>query len=164
MFFNFFLFLKGSDQMNTELHNRILAHKPYDCGWDTVFAPPIFGIDSDAEDEVLEQHRALNDPKIAQLALLRFMQGMEALLAYCKKEREKQELAALEEELDKYEEYDAQFNFFGNCVGSRKLAGIECLAEPSCHEHKPRKGKARKERFTRKTHNASRGRLVRCEE
>lgn len=150
--------------MNTELHNRILAHKPYDCGWDTVFAPPIFGIDSDAEDEVLEQQRALNDPKIAQLALLRFMQGMEALLAYCKKEREKQELAALEEELDKYEEYDAQFNFFGNCVGSRKLAGIECLAEPSCHEHKPRKGKARKERFTRKTHNASRGRLVRCEE
>ena len=149
--------------MNTELHNRILAHKPYDCGWDTVFAPPIFGIDSDAEDEVLEQQRALNDPKIAQLALLRFMQGMEALLAYCKKEREKQELAALEEELDKYEEYDAQFNFFGNCVGSRKLAGIECLAEPSCHEHKPRKGKARKERFTRKTHNASRGRLVRCE-
>ena len=150
--------------MNTELHNRILAHKPYDCGWDTVFAPPIFGIDSDAEDEVLEQQRALNDPKIAQLALLRFMQGMEALLAYCKKEREKQELAELEEELDKYEEYDAQFNFFGNCVGSRKLAGIECLAEPSCHEHKPRKGKARKERFTRKTHNASRGRLVRCEE
>lgn len=150
--------------MNTELHNRILAHKPYDCGWDTVFAPPIFGIDSDAEDEVLEQQRALNDPKIAQLALLRFMQGMEALLAYCKKERERQELAALEEELDKYEEYDAQFNFFGNCVGSRKLAGIECLAEPSCHEHKPRKGKARKERFTRKTHNASRGRLVRCEE
>ena len=150
--------------MNTEFHNRILAHKPYDCGWDTVFAPPIFGIDSDAEDEVLEQQRALNDPKIAQLALLRFMQGMEALLAYCKKEREKQELAALEEELDKYEEYDAQFNFFGNCVGSRKLAGIECLAEPSCHEHKPRKGKARKERFTRKTHNASRGRLVRCEE
>lgn len=150
--------------MNTELHNRILAHKPYDCGWDTVFAPPIFGIDSDAEDEVLEQQRALNDPKIAQLALLRFMQGMEALLAYCKKEREKQELEALEEELDKYEEYDAQFNFFGNCVGSRKLAGIECLAEPSCHEHKPRKGKARKERFTRKTHNASRGRLVRCEE
>ena len=150
--------------MNTELHNRILAHKPYDCGWDTVFAPPIFGIDSDAEDEVLEQQRALNDPKIAQLALLRFMQGMEALLAYCKKEREKQELAALEEELDKYEEYDAQFNFFGNCVGSRKLAGIECLAEPSCHEHKPRKGKARKERFTRKTHNASRGRIVRCEE
>lgn len=150
--------------MNTELHNRILAHKPYDCGWDTVFAPPIFVIDSDAEDEVLEQQRALNDPKIAQLALLRFMQGMEALLAYCKKEREKQELAALEEELDKYEEYDAQFNFFGNCVGSRKLAGIECLAEPSCHEHKPRKGKARKERFTRKTHNASRGRLVRCEE
>lgn len=150
--------------MNTELHNRILAHKPYDCGWDTVFAPPIFGIDSDAEDEVLEQQRALNDPKIAQLALLRFMQGMEALLAYCKKEREKQELAALEEELDKYEEYDAQFNFFGNCVGSRKLAGIEYLAEPSCHEHKPRKGKSRKERFTRKTHNASRGRLVRCEE
>ena len=150
--------------MNTELHNRILAHKPYDCGWDTVSAPPILGIDSDAEDAVLEQQRALNDPKIAQLALLRFMQGMEALLAYCKKEREKQELAALEEELDKYEEYDAQFNFFGNCVGSRKLAGIEYLAEPSCHEHKPRKGKARKERFTRKTHNASRGRLVHCEE
>ena len=150
--------------MNTELHNRILVHKPYDCGWDTVFAPPIFGIDSNAEDEVIEQQRALNDHKVAQLASLRFMQGMEALLAYCKKEREKQELAALEEELDKYEEYDAQFNFFGNCVGSRKLAGIECLAEPSCHEHKPRKGKARKERFTRKTHNASRGRLVHCEE
>ena len=41
--------------MNTELHNRILVHKPYDCGWDTVFAPPIFGIDSNAEDEVIEQ-------------------------------------------------------------------------------------------------------------
>ena len=92
------------------------------------------------------------------------MQGMESLLTYCKKEREEQELAALEEELDKYEEYDAQFNFFGNCVGSRKLAGIEHLVEPSCREHKPRKGKARKERFTRKTHNASRGRLVRCEQ
>lgn len=150
--------------MTNDLRNRIINHTPYDCGWDTVFAPPVFGINSDAEYEVIEQQRALNDPKIAQLALLRFMQGMEALLAYCKKEREKQELAALEEELDKYEEYDAQFNFFGNCVGSRKLAGIECLAEPSCHEHKPRKGKARKERFTRKTHNASRGRLVRCEE
>lgn len=73
MFFNFFLFLKGSDQMNTELHNRILVHKPYDCGWDTVFAPPIFGIDSNAEDEVIEQQRALNDPKVAQLASLRFM-------------------------------------------------------------------------------------------
>lgn len=150
--------------MNTELHNRILVHKPYDCGWDTVFAPPIFGIESNAEDEVIEQQRALNDPKVAQLASLRFMQGMEALLAYCKKEREEQELAALEEELDKYEEYDAQFNFFGNCVGSRKLAGIEYLAEPSCHEHKPRKGKARKERFTRKTHNASRGRLYHGEQ
>lgn len=150
--------------MTNELRNRIINHVPYYCGWDTVFAPPIFGIDSDAEDEVLEQQRALNDPKIAQLALLRFMQGMESLLTYCKKEREEQELAALEEELDKYEEYDAQFNFFGNCVGSRKLAGIEHLVEPSCREHKPRKGKARKERFTRKTHNASRGRLVRCEQ
>lgn len=152
--------------MNTELHNRILAHKPYDCGWDTVFAPPIFGIDSDAEYEVLEQQRALNDPKIAQLASLRFMQGMEALLVYCKNSHEEQELAALEEELDKYEEYDAQFNFFGNCVGSRKLAGVEHLSEPSCryYEHKPRKGKARKERFTRKTHNASRGRLYHGEQ
>ena len=150
--------------MTNDLRNRILAHEPYDCGWDTVFAPPISGIASNAEDEVLEQQRALNDPKIAQLALLRFMQGMESLLTYCKKEREEQELAALEEELDKYEEYDAQFNFFGNCVGSRKLAGIEHLVEPSCREHKPRKGKARKERFTRKTHNASRGRLVRCEQ
>ena len=150
--------------MTNELRNRILAYRPYDCGWDTVFAPPIFGIDSDAEDEVIEQQRALNDPKIAQLAFLRFMQGMEALLVYCKKEYEEQELAALEEELDKYEEYDAQFNFFGNCVGSRKLAGVEHLVEPSCREHKPRKGKARKERFTRKTHNASRGRLIRCEE
>lgn len=150
--------------MTNDLRNRIINHTPYDCGWDTVFAPPVFGINSDAEDEVLEQQRALNDPKIAQLALLRFMQGMESLLAYCKKEREEQELAALEEELDKYEEYDAQFNFFGNCVGSRKLAGIEHLVEPSCREHKPRKGKARKERFTRKTHNASRGRLVRCEQ
>lgn len=150
--------------MTNDLRNRIINHTPYDCGWDTVFAPPIFGIDSDAEDEVLEQQRALNDPKIAQLALLRFMQGMESLLTYCKKEREEQELAALEEELDKYEEYDAQFNFFGNCVGSRKLAGIEHLVEPSCREHKPRKGKARKERFTRKTHNASRGRQMRNEQ
>ena len=152
--------------MTNELRNRIINHAPYYCGWDTVFAPPVFGIDSDAEDEVLEQQRALNDPKVAQLASLRFMQGMEALLTYCKKEREEQELAALEEELDKYEEYDAQFNFFGNCVGSRKLAGVEHLSEPSCryYEHKPRKGKARKERFTRKTHNASRGRLVRCEQ
>lgn len=152
--------------MTNELRNRIINHVPYYCGWDTVFAPPIFGIDSDAEDEVLEQQRALNDPKVAQLASLRFMQGMEALLTYCKKEREEQELAALEEELDKYEEYDAQFNFFGNCVGSRKLAGVEHLSEPSCryYEHKPRKGKARKERFTRKTHNASRGRLYHGEQ
>lgn len=152
--------------MTNELRNRIINHVPYYCGWDTVFAPPVFGIDSDAEDEVLEQQRALNDPKVAQLASLRFMQGMEALLTYCKKEREEQELAALEEELDKYEEYDAQFNFFGNCVGSRKLAGVEHLSEPSCryYEHKPRKGKARKERFTRKTHNASRGRLYHGEQ
>lgn len=152
--------------MTNDLRNRIINHTPYDCGWDTVFAPPVFGINSDAEYEVIEQQRALNDPKIAQLAFLRFMQGMEALLAYCKKEREKQELARLDEELNKYEEYDAQFNFFGNCVGSRKLAGVEHLAEPSYryYEHKPRKGKARKERFTRKTHNASRGRLVRCEQ
>lgn len=152
--------------MNTKLKARILAHEPYDCGWTTVFAPPIFGIDSDAEDEILEQQRALNDPKVAQLASLRFMQGMEALLVYCKNSHEEQELAALEEELDKYEEYDAQFNFFGNCVGSRKLAGVEHLSEPSCryYEHKPRKGKARKERFTRKTHNASRGRLYHGEQ
>lgn len=148
--------------MTNDLRNRIINHTPYDCGWDTVFAPPVFGINSDAEYEVIEQQRALNDPN----AFLRFMQGMEALLAYCKKEREKQELARLDEELNKYEEYDAQFNFFGNCVGSRKLAGVEHLAEPSCryYEHKPRKGKARKERFTRKTHNASRGRQMRNEQ
>ena len=150
--------------MTNELRNRILAHVPYDCGWDTVFAPPIFGIESNAEDEVIEQQRALNDPKVAPLASLRFMQGMEALLAYCKNSHEKQELARLDEELDKYEEYESDFQFFGNCVGSRKLAGIEYLAEPSCHEHKPRKGKARKERFTRKTHNASRGRQMRNEQ
>ena len=41
--------------MTNELRNRIINHVPYYCGWDTVFAPPIFGIDSDAEDEVLEQ-------------------------------------------------------------------------------------------------------------
>lgn len=56
--------------MTNDLRNRIINHTPYDCGWDTVFAPPVFGINSDAEYEVIEQQRALNDPKIAQLAFL----------------------------------------------------------------------------------------------
>lgn len=154
--------------MTNELKTRILAHIPaqYDCGWDAdsaVFAPPAFGIDSNMEYEVFEQQRALNDPEIAQFAYVQFMQGMEALLVCCAKAREEQELAAMDAELSKYEEYDVQFRSFGNCVGSRKLASIEYLAEP-VYRHKPRKGKARKERFTRKTHNASRGRLVHCEE
>lgn len=149
--------------MTNELKTRILAHIPtqYDCGWDedsAVFAPPAFGIDSNMEYEVFEQQRALNDPEIAQFAYVQFMQGMEALLTCCEKAREEQELARLDEELDKYSEYESNFHVFGNCVGSRKLASIEYLAEP-VYRHKPRKGKARKERFTRKTHNASRGRL-----
>lgn len=155
--------------MTNELRNRILAHIPtqYDCGWDedgAYFAPPAFGIDSSAEDEVVTQDYVLNNPEVAEHVHSQFMQGMESLLVCCAKAREEQELAAMDVELSKYEEYDVQFKSFGNCVGSRKLAGIEYLAEPSCHEHKPRKGKARKERFTRKTHNASRGRLVHCEE
>lgn len=155
--------------MTNELHSQIINHipTPYGDGWDEeseFFAPPLHGIDSCAEDEVRAQNYALNNPEIAQLAYELFMSGMKALLTCCAKVREEQELACLDEELSKYEEYESKFNFFGNCVGSRKLAGIEYLAEPSCHEHKPRKGKARKERFTRKTHNASRGRLVRCEE
>lgn len=149
--------------MNTELRNRIINHVPtqYDCGWDedgAYFAPPAFGIDSSAEDEVVAQNYVLNNPEVAEHVHSQFMRGMESLLVCCAKAREEQELAAMDAELSKYEEYDVQFKSFGNCVGSRKLASIEYLAEP-VYRHKPRKGKARKERFTRKTHNASRGRL-----
>lgn len=149
--------------MTNELKTRILAHIPtqYDCGWDedgAYFAPPAFGIDSSAEDEVVAQNYVLNNPEVAEHVHSQFMQGMEALLTCCEKAREEQELARLDEELDKYSEYESNFHVFGNCVGSRKLASIEYLAEP-VYRHKPRKGKARKERFTRKTHNASRGRL-----
>lgn len=159
--------------MTTELKARIINHIPtqYDCGWDAdsaVFAPPAFGIDSNMEYEVFEQQRALNDPEIAQFAYVQFMQGMEALLACCEKAREEQELAAMDAKLDEYEAYEADFQIFGNCVGSRKLAGVEHLAEPSYRyyekKRKPTRGKKRKDRFTRKTRNASRGRLVRYEE
>ena len=154
--------------MEPELQQRIINHipTPYSYGWDeesAYFAPPLHGIDSCAEDEVIAQNYVLNNPEIGQLAYELFMSGMKALLTCCEKAREEQELAAMEAKLDKYEEYESKFNSFGNCVGSRKLASIEYLAEP-VYRHKPRKGKARKERFTRKTHNASRGRLIRCEE
>lgn len=159
--------------MNTELRNRIINHVPaqYDCGWDedsAVFAPPAFGIDSNAEDEVVAQNYALNTPEVAEHIYVQFMQGMEALLTCCEKAREEQELAALDEELDKYSAYESDFHVFGNCVGSRKLAGVEHLAEPSCRyyekKRKPTRGKKRKERFTRKTHNASRGRICHGEQ
>lgn len=150
--------------MNTELKTRILNYVsvPYSYGWDAddaYFAPPVGGCDSFTEDEVVAQNSALNDPAIAERVYVQFVDGMEVLLANSEHCREEQELA----NMDKYSEYESKFNFYGSCVGSRKLASIEYLAEPA-YRHKPRKGKARKERFTRKTHNASRGRLVHCEE